>query len=108
MERFRLNKSVSNLPLDYSTGTMGAERKLVAFYVHASASPTTNENFVITLDSHLGSDYDAVLYALDLAAGPTPDIASLDFNAPLHPDDGLKVTYTNTDKVTLSVELVLE
>ena len=106
--RFRFCGDVTNLPLNYTTPAMEQERTLVALYVHLDAAATTSENLVLTLDSHLGADYDTVLYTLDLAAGSTVDIASLDINAPLAVGDALRLTYTNTDNVTLAYQIVIE
>lgn len=107
---YRFDVRAVNAAINYTTEAMGSERVLKAIYAGFSTAPTTPENFVVTLVSHLGADYNTILYSSDpgtdsvdyIANGGTP------LNAPLHPDDKLKVTYTNTDARTIGVTLVLQ
>ncbi|MCP4567976.1 MAG: hypothetical protein GY841_10390 [FCB group bacterium] len=108
MDRYRFNVQGVNAAINYTTPEIGAERTLKALYAHSVVASGTSENLVLTLISHLGSDYDTVLISQDMDT--VTDYAVLDgsLNAPLHPADKLKVTYTNTDSETISVLLVLE
>ena len=83
-------------------------RRLVGMTLHASAAPTTSENFVVRLVSALGEEYGAVLYSLDLAADSTTDVLYTEFNLPMVPGDALRTTYTNTDVNTIGVQLIME
>jgi hypothetical protein len=72
-------------------------------------APTTSEYLTITLASAGGSQYDAVLYKIDLSAASTTDIVitPADLGIPLLTGDALKTTYANTDARRIGVSLLL-
>lgn len=85
-----------------------SERRLVAVTVHCNTAASTAENLSFTLDSGAGSEYDCVLYAVDLGTGTLSNAFKSDFNLPLLPGDSIKTTYTNTDALTMGIQLLLE
>lgn len=85
-----------------------SERRLTAITVHCSAAASSAENLSFILDSGAGSEYDVVLYAVDLGTGTLANAFKSDFNLPLLPGDAIKVTYNNTDGLTMGIQLLLE
>ena len=87
----------------------GRHYQLVSVSVKMSAAPTTSENFTITLNCNAGSDYDVLLYSVDLAAGSTTDLFwAPDDRVLLEPGDAIDVAYTNTDSNTYGLQITAE
>jgi len=103
-----------------STGTAGAidaslavpagyVYRLVSVTVKMSAAPTTSENLTITLDANAGSEYDTLLYSLDLSAGSTTALAWFpDEPMLLEGGDAIDVAYANTDSGTFGVQITAQ
>lgn len=106
--KIRFNSQCVNAAMDDTTDAMGAYITLKALLLHVVGTISTSENFTVTLDSHLGSDYDTVLVSQDLAGVNDYVLTGDDLDVPMHPDDKLKFAYTNTDKKTVSVQVILE
>jgi hypothetical protein len=82
--------------------------KLKAITIKVDAAPTTAENFVLTLISgQPGSNFDVVIYSIDLSAASTTDDVNTDINLPLANGDALKATYTNTDQRTIGAQVIM-
>lgn len=70
----------------------------------AGTAPTTNEDFVVTLDSALGADHDVPLYTVDPAAESAADIFWRPDDGPIYltKNDQIKVTYANSDDLGIA------
>lgn len=73
--------------------------------IHLSAASSTSENFVVTLDSGRGSEYDVKLYSQDM------DTVQDLIYQPVDPhefeaEDSLVFTWTNTNSRTWGMEIV--
>jgi len=81
----------------------GKELDFVLCTWTAGSAPTTNENFVVTLDSSLGADYDVPLYTVDPAAASAADIFWRPDDGPIRlgKNDQIKVTYANSDDLAI-------
>ena len=66
-----------------------------------SATPSTSEEVVVTLDSHQGTAYDYVILAVDpsLSSGENVSFENI---TDVKAGDKLKITYTNTDGRTIT------
>ncbi len=81
--------------------------KLKTITVKVGAAPTTSENLVLTLQSAAGTEYNVVIYTIDLSAASTTSVLSTDINLPLAKGDTFTLTYTNTDGNTIGVQVIL-
>jgi hypothetical protein len=82
--------------------------KLKAITIKVDVAPTTAENFVLTLISgQAGTNFNVVLYSIDLSAASTTDVLNADINLPLANGDALRATYTNTDQRTMGVQVIM-
>ena len=82
---------------------------LKAVTLHLSAVPTTNEDFIVTLNANDGAVYDTVLARIDpstIANGD--DLLYQPDGGPLlcEAGDGIDVAYPNTDTNTYGVRIV--
>lgn len=75
--------------------------------LHLSAVGGASENFEVTIDSHLGSEYDIVLKAQDMNAvtdvhyQPTRPVF-------IHKDDVIDCTYANTNGKAWGLEVIFQ
>ena len=102
------NEKCVNEAMDATTDEIGEYRTIKALLLHVVGTISTSENFELSIDSHLGSDYDTVLVSQDLAGINNYVLTGDDLDVPVHPEDKLKLTYTNTDHKTVSVQVFLE
>jgi hypothetical protein len=100
---FQFTFGGDGLPMNVTTVTIGAFRKLTEVRVHSPTAPTTSENLTLTLISHRGTNYNQLLLTKDLATVTDYRVTKNDIEADLEPGDKLQAQYTNTDgqKVTL-------
>ena len=83
-------------------------RRLLSVRTHFGGTPTTSENFTITLNSNAGTAYDTILVKNDLAAGSVTDLVYVpDEKIDLSAGDAIDVAYPNTDTKQYGVELTL-
>jgi hypothetical protein len=78
--------------------------RLVSVTLHIVVTPSTTEDYIITLNLAAGSAYDTNLLTLDLV-GVTDNVFTVDEEIYLEPGDGIDVTYTNTDTRTYGVQI---
>jgi hypothetical protein len=75
--------------------------------LHLSAAGGASENFEVTINSHLGTEYDLVLKEQDMNAEtdvhyqPTRPVF-------IHKDDKVDFTYTNTNSKTWGLEVLFQ
>jgi len=83
--------------------------KLNHVSVHLSATPTTSENIVVSIDANDGATYDVELDSVDLASEGAADYVFLPKSEiKLESGDEIKVAYTNTDGATFGLRIVTE
>ena len=76
---------------------------------HFSATPTTAEDFTLTLNANAGAAYDVVFYREDpVALGLVNDLVIDGINRELMAGDGIDIAYTNTDAATIGVSVYYE
>ena len=107
MAWFRHRVRAVNLPVDFATEPQTAQRMLEAVTVHWGSAPTTSEDLVVSLDSEAGSEYDAVIYRLDPSADATTDVLLTGIGLPVMVGDVLRVSYANSDHITLGIQILL-
>jgi hypothetical protein len=75
----------------------------------AGAAPTTNENFVVEINSGQGAAYDTIIASIDPADESAADIL-WEPTTPLKlsATDQIKVTYANTDDLAIGVIINME
>ena len=80
---------------------------LVAVLVHFSAAPTTAENFVISYVTENGDEFETVIYSVDPSSGSSTNIvlSQSTIDIPLTEGESIKVTYLNTDGLTIGITL---
>jgi len=84
----------------------GQTYRLVSVSLHFSATPTTSENFTVTLNAASGPAYDVLLYSVDPGGGALQDIVWMpDEELFLEGGDVLDIAYTNTDNRTWGVQI---
>ncbi len=78
--------------------------RVVDVTLNLDAAPTTSESFTITLNALVGSEYDTLLYTLNLSTDSTTDIVWMpDQPLWLQPGDAIDVAFANTDGNTYGV-----
>lgn len=107
MAWFRHRIRTDNLPLAYTSEAHTTQRMLKAVTMHWAAAPTTSENITVILDSEAGAEYDAVIYTLDASADSTTDVLLTDINLPIMVGDAIRITWANTDHITLGIQIIL-
>lgn len=72
--------------------------------VSLSEAPTTSENLLLTFKSRHGTDFDVILFDIDMQ-GVTNLSFSPDTALPISKNDRVQVTYPNTDGRTIGITL---
>jgi hypothetical protein len=87
---------------------VGRTYEVCSVTVRLSSAPTTAGTLAVTLDSGLGSNYDATLYSVDPSVGATTSIVWVP-TSPMYLDagDAVDVTYANTDMRTYGVVITV-
>ena len=84
----------------------GYQSDVIDFRLHLGSTPTTSQDFTVTVNAGAGSEYDVLLYKKDLST-ITGDIVFVaeegGFN--LAPTDTLDFAYTNTDVVVYGLQM---
>lgn len=97
------NETAASGAIDASL-TAARVARVVSVTLNLDAAPTTSEIFTITLNSVAGSDYDTLLYSLNLSTGSTTDVLWFpDQPLWLQPGDAIDVAFANTDGNTYGV-----
>lgn len=87
----------------------GRQARLISVSAKFDVAPTTAGRLTVTLDALAGSEYDTVLYSVDLATATATNL----FYQPDQPTwivagDVIKVEYANTDKRLYGVQITME
>lgn len=79
------------------------ESRLVTVRVHLSAAGGAGD-LTVTLDSHLGSAYDVVLFRQDMTA--VTDLNWMPEKCPIHKDDSIVIAWANASTRTYGLEVI--
>jgi hypothetical protein len=94
------------LSVTHTGGPYNRTLKEVRF--HLASAPTTSENFIISIDSGLGSEYDCVIVSEDMQSATDLYYAPVNPIELTDPNDKFKFTYTNTDIIMYGLEVLYE
>lgn len=85
----------------------GVPFQLAEVRIMADATPTTSEDFTVTLNSGAGATFDQVIYSADLNSTDVPVQVAFDPLRTYGAADALDIAYTNTDTNTVTVEVII-
>lgn len=87
----------------------GQHYRLVSVSCNFTGTPTTAEDYTITLDANAGPAYDILLYTLDPGTSSTSDILwQPDEEIILEPGDQIEVRYDNTDTLPWGAQVTFK
>ena len=87
----------------------GASFYLISVLMHTGTTPTTSENFTVTLNSVEGPAYDTVLLKRDLSVGGVVDLEyNADVNKKYQKGDTIDIAWANTETGTYGLKVEYE
>ena len=87
----------------------GRPFKLLGIRGHFASGGATEESLVLTLDSHRGAAWDAVLATIAMASVTDLNwVFPEENNLPFHPSDIIRVAWDNTDTATAGIEILYQ
>ena len=106
---YKVNETGTDTISFSATVPVGYHYRLVSVSCGFLTTPTTSENFTVTLDAHAGTAYNVYLYVVDPAASAVDYLMWFpDEEVILEGGDQVDVAYANTDKAQYGCQITLK